>query len=288
MIRNTMSIMQSVDRLREIRNAKSELSAEENMMCMPLIEDLTLIDDIYKVFLGYIKDNNLELNSNERRKFIVVVLYLYSLGTLAGGKMKNGIRDRLAEVTGCTCTLISHNCENLIFQYTHYKEFKEGVDELMRRVVETLPVNITPVSSGCHAKGYPILMADGGTKNVEDIQVGDRVMGDDGTPRKVLELHGGKGRLMRIKPSKGDAFYVNEGHVLSLFSRSRREVTEITAMSYYRQIPKVKRDLMLRMGEELIRFEVFRTRKIDFYYGFTTDGNHLYLDAQGFTHHNYI
>jgi len=286
--RNIMDIGQSVARLQEIRTAKSELSAEESRRSAPMLEDLTYIDTIYDVYLQYLADNNLSVTTMERRKFIIVVLYVYSLGTLAGGKMKSGIRDKIAEVTGCTVSLISHNLENLMFQYTHYREFKEGVDELLRRTIEVLPINITPISNGCHAKGYPIMMFDGTSKAVDEIVVGDVVMGDDGTPRNVLELHGGRGRLMRVKPSKGEAFYVNEGHVLSLYSQHKRVVTDITAISYFRQTPKNKRDLMLRCRNEIVRFEVFRTRKIDSYYGFTCDGNHLYLDTQGFTHHNFM
>ena len=38
----------------------------------------------------------------------------------------------------------------------------------------------------CLGKGTKILMYDGTLKNVEDIKVGDRLMGDDSTPRNVL------------------------------------------------------------------------------------------------------
>jgi replicative DNA helicase len=44
---------------------------------------------------------------------------------------------------------------------------------------------------GCHAPGTEVIMYDGHLKKVEDIQIGDLLMGDDGTPRKVLELHHG-------------------------------------------------------------------------------------------------
>ena len=48
--------------------------------------------------------------------------------------------------------------------------------------VEVLP-------TGCHAKGSKILMYDGTFKNVEDIVIGDYLMGENSEPRKVLELH---------------------------------------------------------------------------------------------------
>lgn len=70
--------------------------------------------------------------------------------------------------------------------------------------------------TGCHAKGHPILMACGAIKPVEDIRVGDRVMGPDGKPRNVLFLHRGLSDMFRIVPIKGEPFIVNGDHILSL------------------------------------------------------------------------
>lgn len=71
--------------------------------------------------------------------------------------------------------------------------------------------------TGCHAKGSKILMYDGSLKAVENIIVGDVVMGDDGTPRNVLALHRGHDEMYRITPIKGEPFIVNGGHMLHLY-----------------------------------------------------------------------
>jgi hypothetical protein len=68
---------------------------------------------------------------------------------------------------------------------------------------------------GCHMAKTPILMADGRCKNVEDIEVGDFVMGPDGFSRAVLKLHRGRQQAVRIWAER-DWFYVNEGHILAL------------------------------------------------------------------------
>jgi hypothetical protein len=44
---------------------------------------------------------------------------------------------------------------------------------------------------GCHAPGTKVIMYDGSIKKVEDIRIGDILMGNDGTPRNVIELHSG-------------------------------------------------------------------------------------------------
>lgn len=46
-----------------------------------------------------------------------------------------------------------------------------------------------PGTGKCFAKGTKILMWNGEVKNIEDVEVGELVMGDDSTPREVLELH---------------------------------------------------------------------------------------------------
>jgi len=75
-----------------------------------------------------------------------------------------------------------------------------------------------PESSGkCHAKGDRVLMFNGGSKPVEEVKVGDILMGVDSTPRTVLGIGGGFGDLFRITPVKGGgAFHVNEDHQLHL------------------------------------------------------------------------
>lgn len=71
-------------------------------------------------------------------------------------------------------------------------------------------------------KNTKILMYDGTIKNVQDIRVGDLVMGDDSSPRKVLSTHRCFGPSYEIKPTKGDSYFVNGPHVLSLKNTLRK------------------------------------------------------------------
>lgn len=69
---------------------------------------------------------------------------------------------------------------------------------------------------GCHALNTPIRMFDGSIKLVQDVRVGDQLMGDDNTKRTVQELFRGNDEMVRILPAKGESFEVNKDHVLSL------------------------------------------------------------------------
>jgi hypothetical protein len=71
-------------------------------------------------------------------------------------------------------------------------------------------------SGKCHAKGTPIMLSDGSMKNVEDIQVGDFLMGDDSKPRTVLSLARGQDKMYDIIPIKGEKYTVNQEHILCL------------------------------------------------------------------------
>jgi len=81
---------------------------------------------------------------------------------------------------------------------------------------------IVAIATGCHAKGTNILMYDGVYKKVEDIVIGDIVMGDDSNSRKVLELHNGIDDMYKITPNKGVHFIVNKNHILSLKKTNER------------------------------------------------------------------
>ena len=65
---------------------------------------------------------------------------------------------------------------------------------------------------GCHIKGTKVLMYDGVIKNVEDIIVGDILMGNDNTPRIVQKLYSGTDQLYKITLSNGDYQIVNSVH----------------------------------------------------------------------------
>lgn len=68
----------------------------------------------------------------------------------------------------------------------------------------------------CHKKDTSILMYDGSIKKVQDIKIGEYLMGDDSTPRKVLSLARGQDMMYDIIPVKGEKYTVNEEHILCL------------------------------------------------------------------------
>lgn len=68
----------------------------------------------------------------------------------------------------------------------------------------------------CLARGTPVLMYDGTIQSVENVCVGDKLMGDDSTPRNVLSLARGTEEMYRVTLYDGTFYDVNKSHILSL------------------------------------------------------------------------
>ena len=84
----------------------------------------------------------------------------------------------------------------------------------------------------CFGLGTKIMMYTGVLKNVEYIKIGDILMGDDSTPRKVLETHKGNGQLYKIIPENGESYIVNGKHILAL------KYSNINNIQYQEKIKK--------------------------------------------------
>lgn len=109
---------------------------------------------------------------------------------------------------------------------------------------------------GCHERGQKIVMFDGTLKAVEDIEVGDRLMGPDSKPRTVLKLCRGREGMVRVKPVKGRPFVVNEGHVLALAPSGEttlRTPINMTVRDYRKQSETFQN-----------RMKLYRSEAIDF------------------------
>lgn len=90
----------------------------------------------------------------------------------------------------------------------------ECVHKSLAEMVHTLIAGTT----GCHAAGELILMADGTSKPVELINGGDRVMGGDGTPRTVLTPRWGEDAMYELDIRNRGKLTVNGEHKLILFN----------------------------------------------------------------------
>ena len=102
---------------------------------------------------------------------------------------------------------------------------------------------------GCFTPGTKVLMFDGTTKNVEDVKIGDQVMGDDSTVRNVEELCHNYDDMYEITPEKGESYTVNKQHKLVLMSE-KGNITEVTVENYLNDTQNFKGMKIYKTGVE--------------------------------------
>jgi superfamily II DNA or RNA helicase len=101
----------------------------------------------------------------------------------------------------------------------------------------------------CLARNTPVMMYDGTIKNVQDITIYDRIMGDDSKPRNILSISKGKDKMYKvIQKNKGSISYmVNSSHILSLKcirtnDMYTKNIFYDISIEQYNQLPKYIRE----------------------------------------------
>jgi len=113
--------------------------------------------------------------------------------------------------------------------------------------------------AGCHIKGTEVLMYDGSHKKVEDIVVGDLLMGTDSTKRTVNELHYGIDKMVSVESKVGN-YISNFSHIhtfVASFDKcgyKKDQVYDMTLEEYTKLNDSTKKSLKIFRNEE-IEFE---------------------------------
>lgn len=157
-------------------------------------------------------------------------------------------------------------------KYTLRNYQKQASDAAVRLFTSKADKNgLVILPTGCHAKGSSVLTSDGVCIKVEDVKVGDFLLGNDGTPRKVLELHNGVDDMYKVTPIKGEPFVVNGGHILHLYKTNegkrynscKPRYDEISVKEYvaksanYKHLHKLHRVSQIDFGNDKYLFDPY-------------------------------
>lgn len=125
--------------------------------------------------------------------------------------------------------IIKNHCPNI----KHVMEYQEWTEDVQRWLFiligrmfynvgelddwQCLPYLLGQGGSG-KSLGYDseVISSDGKIKKIQNIKVGDLLMGDDSTPRKVLAVDKAKDKLYHVHQINGDTYTVNGDHILCL------------------------------------------------------------------------
>ncbi len=178
--------------------------------------------------------------------------------------------------------------------------------DYQREAVEAVVVNrrgIIQAATGagkCLGYGTPVMLADRRVVPVQDIRVGDDVMGPDGLPRRVHALGRGRAPLYKVTPTTGASWVCNDEHILtitrdSVVGKAARVLIDISVKDLLRndvlhgayQLLRVDLDHQIpyvRVGE-VCDFTLEPIGEGD-YFGFTLDGDGRFLLGDFTVTHN--
>lgn len=119
---------------------------------------------------------------------------------------------------------------------------------------------------GCHAAGTQVLMYDGSVKKVEDINREDILMGDDSSPRRVLNTFSDVQQMVKLR-TEGAEYIFNLDHILSLYDTTEDKFINISIREY------------LTKPREYGRYQVYY-RSVEFASGIASLENRLHMLAE--------
>ena len=147
----------------------------------------------------------------------------------------------------------------------------------------------------CLAKGTLLLMYNRQLCPVENIIVGDILLGDDGGPRKVLSLACGRELMVRIcERGTPRSYTVNHSHILSLRHRRTGHIEDMSIDDYINRNDR-REWLGWRISPKIVEHILPETYEIDVvplneddYYGFEIDGNRRFVLGDMTITHNTV
>ena len=84
----------------------------------------------------------------------------------------------------------------------------------------------------CFGQGTKILKYDGTVEYVENLTVGDILMGDDSMPRYIIETHQGESDLYEIETEDNKRYIVNGEHLLYLYNTQTHKTTTLSVNNF--------------------------------------------------------
>lgn len=88
---------------------------------------------------------------------------------------------------------------------------------------------VSGVGGACMAKGTGVIMSDGSIRSIENIKVGDIVIGADGLPKRIQKTCSGISQMYNVIQSRGMSYCVTGNHLLYLWNWENKRYITIKA-----------------------------------------------------------
>jgi hypothetical protein len=152
-------------------------------------------------------------------------------------------------------------CNARLFQLAPQQEFLRNYISINTPYNGILIYHGTGIGK-CLAYNTPVIMFNGEKRKVQDLKLGEYLMGDDNSQRKILSLARGRDNMYKIIPDKGEIYTVNSEHILCLRDINNIEdIIEITIKNYLELSDDKKANLRTYKARNLIFFNKWITEK---------------------------
>lgn len=158
-----------------------------------------------------------------------------------------------------------------------------GVD-MQRLILAYGQVKSANYLRACLGRGTQVKMFDGTFKNVENVIIGDALMGDDERPRYVSKLYQGEQQMYRVSYD-GGMFRCNEHHILTVYDALNERIEDVLVFDYLKE-PHRYQGVRRIKGEYKTFLMKVEADNIDRYYGFSIDGNRRFIIEDNVVTHN--
>ena len=217
-------------------------------------------------------------------------------GIFQGKRMESADFGSLASISEATHNSLNTHSYNY-FKTVMIPDFNVGWRNLeWGNLIQLHPFIAFLCSRGsgkCFAPDFEVLMYDDSIKKIQDIKVGDKIMGPDYTARTVLLLHQGRDDMYEVTQQKGDNYIVNSRHDLYLhhFNEGEKTVVKITPVNFLKKKKAFRKacyGVKVTPHPDLLSYSRIdvRYKGKGQYYGFTCTKDHLFLSADRTIMHN--
>ena len=152
-------------------------------------------------------------------------------------------------------------CNARLFQLAPQQEFLRNYISIDTPYNGILIYHGTGIGK-CLAYDTPVIMFNGDHKKVQELELGDFLMGDDNRPRKILSLARGSDQMYKIIPDNGAIYTVNSEHILCLKDINNiNNVIEISIKDYLELPKEQQKNLRTYKAKNLIFFNKWITEE---------------------------
>jgi hypothetical protein len=134
-------MLEDIAKLRDIRTEMSVLEVCKEKLKRPVLEDFAMLPTLYEWFKDILSDKPLPPDPDsvtQRKKFLFVVVVLYSPATFCGYATKARLRKELARMFGVADVTISRNIADMLFFYDNYNDFQSETEAMYEQIKSRL------------------------------------------------------------------------------------------------------------------------------------------------------